>query len=89
MISTYGRGLFIPERFAHGYQVLVDKTETSYQVGAFYQPGCEGGLLYNDPRLGLEWPLPVSVISEKDQAWRPLDLQESELRERMSLGVTV
>ena len=40
-----------------------------YQVGEFYTPEFEGGLLYNDPRLALKWPLPVSVISEKDQAW--------------------
>ena len=47
------RALYVPERFAHGYQVLRDKTETSYQVGEFYTPGSEGGLLYNDPKLGL------------------------------------
>ena len=79
------RALYVPERFAHGYQVLRDKTETSYQVGEFYTPGSEGGLLYNDPRLGLQWPLPVSVISEKDAVWKTLDEQESELRRRMSL----
>ena len=62
------RAVYVPERFAHGYQVLRDETETSYQVGEFYTPGAEGGLLYNDPRLGLKWPLPVTVISEKDQA---------------------
>ena len=49
----------MPERFAHGYQVLEDDTETSYQVGEFYAPEAEGGLRYDDPRLGLEWPLPV------------------------------
>jgi dTDP-4-dehydrorhamnose 3,5-epimerase len=75
--------LYVPERFAHGYQVLRDKTETSYQVGEFYTPGSEGGLLYNDPRLGLPWPLPVAVISEKDEVWKTLDEQESELQRRM------
>ena len=78
------RALYVPERFAHGYQVLRDKTETSYQVGEFYTPGSEGGLLYNDPRLGLEWPLPISVISEKDQIWQPLSEQEAELKQKMS-----
>ena len=78
------RALFVPERFAHGYQVLLDGTETSYQVGEFYAPGHEGGLHYGDPRLGLGWPLPVSAISEKDAAWRPLDEQEPELRVRMT-----
>jgi len=76
--------LFVPERFAHGYQVLRDETETSYQVGEFYAPGSEGGLLFDDPRLGLEWPLPVSVMSEKDRRWGLLDEIEPELKRRMS-----
>jgi len=79
-----GRALFVPERFAHGYQVLRDKTETSYQVGEFYTPSAESGLLHNDPRLGLKWPLPVTVISEKDLKFSPLDEIEPELKRRMS-----
>ena len=79
------RGLFVPERFAHGYQVLRDDTETSYQVGEFYAPGLEGGLNYCDPRLGLVWPLPVSSISDKDRDWRPLQEVEPEIRKRMTL----
>src|SRR6476620_5621370 len=58
-----GCALYVPERFAHGYQALRDNTETSYQVGELYTPGTEGGLMYNDPRLGLKWPLPLSVNS--------------------------
>jgi dTDP-4-dehydrorhamnose 3,5-epimerase len=76
--------LYVPERFAHGYQVLRDNTDTSYQVGEFYTPGCEGGLLHDDPRLGLEWPLAVTVISDKDRLWKRLDEQEVEIRQRMS-----
>jgi dTDP-4-dehydrorhamnose 3,5-epimerase len=79
------RALYVPERFAHGYQVLRDKTDTSYQVGEFYTPGSEGGLLYNDRRLGLKWPLPVTVVSDKDQVWKTLDEQEADLELRMSL----
>jgi dTDP-4-dehydrorhamnose 3,5-epimerase len=79
------RGIYIPERFAHGYQALEDDTETTYHVGAFYTPGSEGGLPYNDPMLGLTWPLPIAVISEKDREWKPLAAVESELRSRMSL----
>jgi dTDP-4-dehydrorhamnose 3,5-epimerase len=80
-----GRALYVPERFAHGYQALEDSTETSYQVGEFYTPGVEGGLLYDDPRLGLEWPLPVTEMSEKDRGWAPLAEIEPEVRERMRL----
>jgi dTDP-4-dehydrorhamnose 3,5-epimerase len=54
-------------------------------VGEFYAPSAEGGLLHNDPRLGLTWPLPVSVISPKDEAFQPLSLIESEVRRRMTL----
>ncbi len=79
------RALYVPERFGHGYQALRDKTETSYQVGEFYTPGTEGGLLYNDPKLGLVWPLPVSIISDKDKVWKPLSEQEAELKQKMTL----
>lgn len=78
------RSLYVPERFAHGYQVLRDKTETSYQVGEFYAPGCEGGLRHDDPRLGLQWPMPVAVISEKDAMWKLLDDIEPELKRKMT-----
>lgn len=79
------RGIYIPERFAHGYQALMDDTETTYQVGEFYTPGSEGGLLYNDPALGLEWPLPVTVMSDKDRQWKSLAECEADLKARMSL----
>jgi dTDP-4-dehydrorhamnose 3,5-epimerase len=77
------RGIYIPERFAHGYQALEDNTETTYQVGEFYTPGAEGGLRFDDPRLGLRWPLPVSVISPKDLEWRPLSDVEEDIHRRM------
>jgi dTDP-4-dehydrorhamnose 3,5-epimerase len=79
------RALYVPPRFAHGYQTLEDGTETSYQVGEVYTPEAEGGLSYRDPRLGLAWPLPVTEISPKDQAWRLLDEVEPDVRRRMSL----
>jgi dTDP-4-dehydrorhamnose 3,5-epimerase len=79
------RAIYIPERFAHGYQTLADETETSYQVGEFYTPGVEGGLRYDDPALGLSWPLPVSVISEKDAAWTLFSEVESELKRKMTV----
>src|SRR6476620_4800098 len=67
------RALYVPERFAHGYQALRDDTDTSYQVGEFYTPNAEGGVMYNEPRLKLEWPLPVTVVSDKDKAFPPLE----------------
>jgi dTDP-4-dehydrorhamnose 3,5-epimerase len=83
------RALYVPERFAHGYQVLTDETETSYQVGEFYSPAHERALRYDDPRLGLEWPLPVRVISDKDRNAPLLQTWGERLRAEMSLPVQV
>jgi dTDP-4-dehydrorhamnose 3,5-epimerase len=80
------RALYVPERFAHGYQALRDNTETSYQVGEFYSPADEGGLAYNDPRLGIKFPLPMTVMSPKDAVWAPLDEIEGELKRRMAVS---
>ena len=79
--------LYVPGRFAHGYQALREATDTSYQVGEFYTPDAEGGLRFDDSQLGLQWPLPVSVVSPKDQAFRTLLEIEEELRRRMSLSL--
>lgn len=64
-----GRALYIPEMFAHGFQTLEDDTEVAYQMGEFYTPGYARGLRYDDPAFNIQWPLPVSIISEKDLAW--------------------
>lgn len=79
-----GRAIYVPERFAHGYQTLEDATETSYLISEFYTPGAEGGLSPTDPRLGLSWPLPVSEISEKDRSRKPLEEIELEIRLRLA-----
>lgn len=63
------RALYVPEMFAHGYQALSNETEVIYQVSEFYTPNTEKGLRYDDPLLKIEWPLPVSEISEKDTNW--------------------
>ncbi len=68
------RQLYVPDLFAHGYLTLTDSAEVAYQVGEFYSPGYERGLRYDDPTLGIEWPIPVAVISPKDAAWPLLDV---------------
>jgi dTDP-4-dehydrorhamnose 3,5-epimerase len=78
------RGLYVPERFAHGYLTLTDDAETAYMVSEFYTPGAEGGLRYDDPALGIDWPVPITVVSAKDSRWRPFDAIESELKRRMA-----
>lgn len=61
--------LYVPEMFAHGYQALTDGAEVFYQVSEFYAPGTERGLRHDDPAFGVVWPMPVTVISEKDRSW--------------------
>jgi len=80
-----GRGIYIPRRFAHGYQALVDESETTYVLGEFYSPQDEGGLRFDDPRLGIDWPLPVAELSQKDAGWQLLDEIEDELIRRMTV----
>jgi dTDP-4-dehydrorhamnose 3,5-epimerase len=58
--------LYIPEGFAHGFQTLEKDSALLYHHTEFYTPGAEGGLRYDDPALGMNWPLPVAVISERD-----------------------
>jgi dTDP-4-dehydrorhamnose 3,5-epimerase len=64
------RALYVPALFGHGYQTLVDDTEVLYGVSAAYTPELERGARYDDPAFGIDWPLPVSVISPKDMSWQ-------------------
>jgi dTDP-4-dehydrorhamnose 3,5-epimerase len=62
------RALYVPKGFAHGFQTLADDTELFYQISSFHAPGAAAGLRYNDPAFAIVWPLPVSVISERDRS---------------------
>ena len=72
------RALFVPQRFAHGYQTLTDDAEVSYQVSEYYRPGAERGLRFDDPALGIRWPLLPGPVSTKDAAW-PLLTERGDL----------
>ena len=63
------RMLYVPRGFAHGFQTLEEDTETFYMVSEFYTPGAESGVRWDDPSFGIDWPLPPSEISDKDQQW--------------------
>ena len=63
------RAFYIPEMFAHGFQTLEDDTEILYQMSEFYTPARGAGLRWDDPRLGIRWPLEVTAMSEKDRSW--------------------
>ena len=69
---------YIPEGFAHGFLVLSEEAEFCYKCTEFYQPGDEGGLLWNDPKINIEWPLDKIneddlILSEKDKKWSTMD----------------
>ena len=64
---------FIPRGFAHGFLVLSDIAEFAYKCDDFYHPGDEGGLLWSDAEIGIDWPMKEGLIlSEKDQKWPTL-----------------
>jgi dTDP-4-dehydrorhamnose 3,5-epimerase len=65
--------IYIPLGFAHGFQALSDDCELIYHHSQFYTPGAEGGIKYNDPRIGINWPLAVTNISERDNQHSLLD----------------
>jgi len=78
------RSLYVPRRFAHGYQSLEDGTEVTYLTGTRYTPALESGLRHDDPALAIAWPLPPIELSEKDRTWGLLAQTESLIRTRMA-----
>lgn len=67
------RAFFIPEGFAHGFQALTDDVQLLYMHTAPWTPACEAGLRYDDPKLAIDWPLPVTVVSGKDRRYPLID----------------
>jgi dTDP-4-dehydrorhamnose 3,5-epimerase len=63
------RMLYIPEGFAHGFETLVDQTEVFYQMSESYHAPSARGVRFDDPALGIAWPLEVAMISEKDRGY--------------------
>jgi dTDP-4-dehydrorhamnose 3,5-epimerase len=66
------RALFVPSGIAHGYQVLADATEFFYMTDQFYAPGLERGVRFDDPKLGVPWPLPPRDVAARDREWPAL-----------------
>ena len=66
--------VYVPEGFAHGFQTLSDDSEVEYQMSEFFNADAAGGLRYDDPAIGIEWPLPVKMISAKDASWPLLEV---------------
>jgi dTDP-4-dehydrorhamnose 3,5-epimerase len=66
------RMFYIPEGFAHGFQTLTDDAEVFYQMSREFVPGMSCGVRWDDPAIHVRWPLPISIISERDQSWPEL-----------------
>ena len=73
LLSEYNKYmLYIPRGFAHGFVVLSDVAEVVYKVDNIYAPEYEGGLIWNDPDVNIQWPIEDPIVSPKDQKWPTL-----------------
>lgn len=69
VLSAAARNMIIiPDGFAHGFQALEEDCQLLYLHTAIYQPASEGGVAYNDPKIGIAWPLPVQALSDRDRS---------------------
>ena len=73
LTAENGSMLYIPPFCAHGYQTLQDNAEIYYMASAFFAPQSARGLRYDDPTVGIRWPLPPVAVSEQDERWPFLD----------------
>ena len=73
--------LYIPRGFAHGFLVLSERADVIYKVDNIYAPDHEGGLIYNDPDVDIDWPIDNPFVSDKDKNWPTLN----ELKEKNEL----
>jgi len=73
--ETNKKQFFIPKNFAHGFFVLSDEAEFAYKCSDYYHPNDEGGIIWNDPEIGILWPIENEqelTISEKDRQWKSI-----------------
>jgi dTDP-4-dehydrorhamnose 3,5-epimerase len=61
------RQLFVPARFAHGFCVLSEVADVAYKLSSYYDPATETGIAWNDPEVGVEWPISDPILSDRDQ----------------------
>ena len=73
-----GRGLYIPEGFAHGFLTLADETEVEYAISVEYSPAHARGVRFDDPLLAIDWPAPIEVIAARDREYPDLTAERLE-----------
>jgi dTDP-4-dehydrorhamnose 3,5-epimerase len=78
-----GLMMYVPRGFAHGYQTISDNATVQYMVSAYYVAESERGYRYDDPSLNIDWPLPVSAVSEKDASWPLIQMCEKKWNEKV------
>lgn len=77
LTADNSRALFVPEMFAHGYQALTDGCVVLYNASEFYSPAYELGVRYDDPAVGIRWPVAVTDVSIKDRSWPSCERREA------------
>lgn len=82
LTADNGHQLFVPEGYGHAFITLEPDVEIQYKVSDMYAPDCDGGILWNDPRLAIDWPLPAGgpVLSAKDMILPTLATFDSPFR---------
>lgn len=71
------RMIFVPPGVAHGFQTLEDDTEVLYQMTEYYNPDCDRGLAWDDPSIGIRWPIENPILSKRDQAFQYLPIRQT------------
>lgn len=74
-LTPIGTQLYIPAGFAHGFLTLTDETEVSYRMGTSYKPELARGLRWDDPKIGIAWPVQPAVISRRDATYPNFDAE--------------
>ena len=71
-IFEISKSLFVGRGFAHGFQTLEKNTEVLYHIDEFYSPDHSSGILWNDEKLKINWPLSTKIMSDKDKNWKKI-----------------
>ena len=79
LTDTNHRQLFVPIGFAHGFCVLSEVADVTYKVSSYYDPVTERGIAFDDPDLGVEWPVSDPIVSERDRSNPGLSEMAAEL----------
>lgn len=74
LVAEAHNAVYVPPGVAHGFQALEDRSEVFYMMTEAYRPDVAAGVRFDDPRFGIAWPLPVTVIADRDRGYPDFDL---------------